>query len=207
MRIIDLTYSIKEDMPVFPGTGQPKLEVAMTMETDGFREKLLTMYSHTGTHMDAPSHMLENGKNLDDFPIHHFVGEALVIDCRAFKEEIPLEHLKQYNLSEIDFVLLKTGWGEKWGTETYFNNFPALTADAAEYLASLHLKGLGVDCISVDRMNNKNFDVHKILMKKDMVMIENLANLHELDGQFTLHVLPLNIYKADGSPIRAIASK
>lgn len=207
MRIIDLTYMIEEDMPVFPGTEKPKLLPELTMEKDGFREKLLTMYSHTGTHMDAPSHMLPDGRNLDDFAVHHFVGEAIVIDCTDIKRDITLEHIKNYDLSEVDFVILKTGWDKKWGTDDYFKDFPALTKKAAAYLASLHLKGLGVDCISVDLMENHDFDVHKILLKENMVMIENLTNLDNLDAGFTLHVLPLKIKQADGSPIRAIAMK
>ena len=207
MRVIDLTHLLEEEMPVFPGTEKPKLISACTMDKDGFREKLLTMYSHTGTHMDAPSHMLDEGKNLDDFAVHHFLGEAIVVDCTDCIKDVSLDQLRKYDLSDVDFVLLKTGWDKKWGTEAYFNGFPALTIEAAEYLASLHLKGLGVDCISVDLMDNHDFDVHKILLKEDMVMIENLTNLDMLDDIFTLHVLPLKIKEADGSPIRAIAIK
>ncbi len=207
MRIIDLTHLLEEDMPVFPGTEKPILLPALTMEKDGFREKLLTMFSHTGTHMDAPSHMIPDGKNLDDFEVHHFVGEGIVINCLEVERDITLDHLKKYDLSDADFVLLRTGWDEKWGTESYFTGFPALTEQAADYLASLHLKGLGVDCISVDLMENDKFTVHKILLKENMVMIENLCNLNKLDGVFTLQALPLKIKEADGSPIRAIAIK
>ncbi len=207
MRIIDLTHTLEEEMPVFPGTEKPKLVCACIMERDGFREKLMTMYSHTGTHIDAPSHMIVDGKNLDDFAVHHFVGNAIVIDCTGYSRDIPLELLKRYDLSEVDFVLLKTGWDKKWGTEHYFKGFPALTEEAAEYLASLHLKGLGVDCISVDLMENNQFSIHKILLKENMVMIENLTNLEHLEEVFTLHVLPLKIKAADGSPVRAIATK
>lgn len=207
MRIIDLSHTLEEGMPVFPGTESPRLEPVCTMAKDGFREKLLTLYSHTGTHMDAPSHMLEDGKNLDDYEVHHFVGQALVVNCIEAEKEISLDMIKAYDLSDVDFVLLRTGWDEKWGSEAYFKDFPALTIEAADYLASLHLKGLGVDCISVDLMESETFDVHKILLNKDMVMIENLRNLSHLDEIFTLHVLPLKIKSADGSPVRAIAIK
>ena len=76
MKIIDLTHTLEEEMPVFPGTEKPKLENACTLNKDGFREKLLTMYSHTGTHMDAPAHMLENGLCLDELDVDHFFGNA-----------------------------------------------------------------------------------------------------------------------------------
>lgn len=207
MRIIDLTHVLNEKMPVFPGTEQPVLKEALTIDDHGCREKLMTMFSHTGTHMDAPAHMLKDGKYLDDFEVHHFVGQAMVIPCDKFEVEIPLEHIKAYDLSDVDFVLLKTGWDKKWGHEDYFKGFPALSESAAEYLASLHLKGLGVDCISVDLMTSKSYEIHKILLEKDMVMIENLTNLDQLSGVFTLQVLPLKIENADGSPIRAIGIK
>lgn len=205
--IVDLTHTLEEDMPVFPGTEKPILHPALTMEKDGFREKLMTMFSHTGTHMDAPSHMISDGKNLDDFDISHFVGQALVIDCRLFKQEIPLGYIENFDYSEIDFVLLQTGWDKHWGREAYFSSFPALSKEAALYLADQNLKGLGVDCISVDLMDNHDFTVHKILLSKDMVMIENLSGLDQMPIEFMLHVLPLKIKEADGSPIRAIGTK
>ena len=68
MKMLDLTHCITLEMPVYPGTEPPRLTAACTMEKDGFRETLLEMYSHTGTHMDAPAHMLPNGRTLDDFP-------------------------------------------------------------------------------------------------------------------------------------------
>ena len=86
MKVIDLTHTIKVDMPVFPGTDQPKLDSASTLEKDGFRETLLTMYSHTGTHMDAPYHVRDKGMTLDKFPADKFVGKALIVDCSDLKE-------------------------------------------------------------------------------------------------------------------------
>ena len=78
MNILDLTYVISPDMPVYPGTEGPTLSPANTYEKDGFKETLLSMYSHTGTHMDAPAHMLEDGVTLDALPASQFIGKALV---------------------------------------------------------------------------------------------------------------------------------
>ena len=77
MKMLDLTHCITPEMPVYPGTEPPRLTAACTMEKDGFRETLLEMYSHTGTHMDAPAHMLPNGRTLDDFPAETFAGLGL----------------------------------------------------------------------------------------------------------------------------------
>ena len=83
MKMLDLTHCITPEMPVYPGTEPPRLTAACTMEKDGFRETLLEMYSHTGTHMDAPAHMLPNGRTLDDFPAETFAGRGFVLDCRG----------------------------------------------------------------------------------------------------------------------------
>ena len=98
MKVIDLTHTIKSDMPVFPGTGQPKLDPASSFEEDGFRETLLTMYSHTGTHMDAPAHVRKDGITLDKLPADKFVGKALVIDCSDLSEgdKIDISYINKY---------------------------------------------------------------------------------------------------------------
>lgn len=86
MKVIDLTHTISETMPVYPGTEQPRLTPANSYEKDGFKETLLSMYSHTGTHVDPPAHLFAGRTTLDAFPVSQFVGRAVVIDCRHLKE-------------------------------------------------------------------------------------------------------------------------
>lgn len=81
MRVLDFTHRIEPDMPVYPGTEPPRLSPANTYEKDGFRETLLSLYSHTGTHMDAPAHLFAHQPTLDALPAAQFVGPALVVDC------------------------------------------------------------------------------------------------------------------------------
>ena len=85
MKVIDLTHTIQEEMPVFPGTEPPALMQAASCEEDGFREILLKLTTHTGTHMDSPAHIFPDGITLDQFPADQFMGRALVIDCRDLK--------------------------------------------------------------------------------------------------------------------------
>lgn len=209
MNRIDLTHVIQEKMPVFPGTEPPEIINACTMEKDHFREKKLTMYSHTGTHMDAPAHMLETGKCLDEFPVDHFMGPALVIDVTMYSGDIPKGYIESFEeaLKTVDFVLLKTGWSKKWGQDDYFEGFPALSKEAASYLSQFKLKGLGVDAISVDLMTSTSFDVHHTLLSQNMVMIENLCHLDLIDDKVMFYALPLQIQDADGSPVRAFCEK
>lgn len=89
MRVIDLTHTISENMPVYPGTEPPVLAGANTYEKDGFKETKLTMYTHTGTHMDPPAHLFSGRTTLDAFPASQFIGKALVIECSDLKRARP----------------------------------------------------------------------------------------------------------------------
>lgn len=205
MKVYDLTHTIKNDMPVYPGTEQPTLTTACTIETAGYRETLLHMFSHTGTHMDAPAHMLLDGAPLDSYGADKFTGTAVVVDCRG-EADISLPLLKRYDLDGVDFVLFCTGWDKKWGTPDYYEGFPCLTADAAAYLASLPLKGVGEDTISLDPCDSADFPNHITLLGADFVNTENLTGLDALIGRrFTFVTLPLKFENSDGCSCRAIA--
>jgi arylformamidase len=209
MKITDLTHVIYSDMPVFPGTEQPILEKANTLEKDGFQEAKITMYSHTGTHIDAPAHMLSNGPYLDNLDIEHFIGNATVLDFsnKAIKL-ISLDSLKPYKekIKNVDFVIIKTGWSKYWGDSKYYEDFPSLDLESARWLSQFNLKGIGIDAISIDAMESTTFAVHKILMPRNIIIIENLTNLDSITNEFfILSILPLKNKDADGSPVRAIS--
>ena len=205
MKVYDLTHTIINDMPVYPGTEQPKLTTACTIEAAGYRETLLHMFSHTGTHMDAPAHMLLDGAALDSYGAEKFTGTAVVVDCRE-QAAITLPLLQGYDLNGVDFVLFCTGWDKKWGSPDYYAGFPCLTADAAAYLAALPLKGVGEDSISLDPCDSVDFPNHITLLGADFVNTENLTGLDALIGRrFTFVTLPLKFENSDGCSCRAIA--
>ncbi|MBQ3567405.1 MAG: cyclase family protein [Anaerotignum sp.] len=209
MKIIDLTQTISEGMPVYPGTEPPKLTIANTHEKDGFRETLISFYSHTGTHMDAPFHIFADRTRLDELPVEQFVGKALVIDCRDAGEggTIGMEYIDKALADEAEFLLFHTGWDENWGTEKYFGEYPVLSMEVCRYLLDSKKKGVGFDVIGIDPVSDGNLTRHKMLFsQRDMVIIENLTNLEKAGGSlFTLAVLPLKYENADGAPVRAVA--
>lgn len=211
MRVIDLTYTIAEDMPVYPGTERPILAQANTIEKDGFKETLLTMFSHTGTHMDAPAHLFPGKSTLDGMPIEQFVGKAFVIDCAGLKEgeRITMEFINRDRAlaDEAEFILFRLGWDKYWGTDLYFGDYPHIDDEVIEFLLESDKKGVGLDVIGIDPIADENLTIHKrLLANKEIVVIENLRNL-ELCGKglFTFFALPLKYLNSDGSPIRAIA--
>ena len=209
MKIIDLTQTISETMPVYPGTEQPKLTVANTIEKDGFRETLLSFYSHTGTHMDAPFHIYADRTSLDALPAEQFVGKALVIDCCDVGEggEIGMEYIDKTLADEADFLLFHTGWDKNWGQEKYFGAYPVVSLEVCQYLLDSGKKGVGFDVIGIDPVSDGNLTRHKILLsQRDIVIIENLTNLDKVgSGLFNFAALPLKYKDADGAPIRAVA--
>lgn len=201
MKIIDLTQMLEDGMPVYPGTEPPIMAEANTIERDGFREKLITMYSHTGTHMDAPAHIFPEGATLDNLPLETYYGSACVLDLPVANPQA-LEKL----IAASDFLLLRTLWSRHWGSENYFGRFPALNTETAEWLTGFGLKGIGVDAISVDPIDSADLPVHRILLGAGLVIVENLTNLDLLPADnFMFSCFPLKIQKADGSPIRAVA--
>ena len=191
MKVIDLTHTIKEGMPVFPGTEPPKLDPASTFEKDGFRETLLTMYSHTGTHMDAPAHVREDG-----ITPYKFVGKAIVVDCNDLSEgdTIDISYINKYKgiIEDAEFVLFKTGWDKYWDTEKYYGKFPVISEEVADYLISSNKKGIGLDVISIEDIESEDLPMHHKVLKNNLVIIENLCNLDQIGSDlFTFCALPL----------------
>lgn len=211
MRVIDLTHTIKENMPVYPGTGTPKLEPANTYEENGFRETLVSFYSHTGTHMDPPAHLFAGRTTLDAFPASQFLGRALVIDCTHLREgeAITMKELRKYGGAEdtVDFLLFYLGWDARWGNDSYFGDYPCIDKEVLRHILDGSYKGIGFDVIGLDPIADENLPRHKALFReKDIVNIENLTNLGQCGTEpFWFVCLPMKIEGSDGAPVRAIA--
>ena len=211
MRVIDLTHTITPDIPVYPGTEPPTFEPASTYERDGFRETLVTMYTHTGTHIDPPYHLFPDRTRLDEFPADRFVGMALRIDCRGIPEGDPItmDRLRPYGdlIRQADFLLFNTGWDSKWGTPEYFGDYPCIDDEVLDLIIERDYKGIGFDVIGLDPVDDTTLRRHHRLFEScDIINIENLCNLDQCgDGLFRFACLPLKIGDCDGAPARAIA--
>jgi kynurenine formamidase len=211
MKTIDLSHTIKDGMPVFPGTESPSIEEIFSHEIHGFQEHRLTVFSHVGTHIDAPAHMIKGAPTLSNMNTDSFIGPGICVDCTTKNSENPqitIDDLIPYEseISESDFVILNSGWYKNWGRDKYFTRYPALTTDAARWLVDFELKGIGVDVISIDSAESGNYEVHQTLLERNIIAVENLTALHLLpDSGFIFSCLPLKYENADGSPVRAIA--
>lgn len=208
MPVIDLTHPIQSNISVYPGDEAPVITTLTSIARDGYQSSRLTLSTHTGTHIDAPAHLLPDTRTLDQFPIDRFLGRAQVIDCRGLRGEISRHHLEPLLVRPgADFILLLTGWDQYWMQDAYLSGFPVLSAEAARWLASFDLKGIGLDALSIDHADSSQLPNHRCFLSQDILILENLTNLAALAGkECQLYCLPLLISGADGAPARVIAS-
>lgn len=161
--------------------------------------------------MDPPAHLFAGKKTLDQFPASQFIGKALVIDCNNLSEgeKITMEQINKYGKTadEADFLLFNLGWDKRWGTESYFGNYPCIDDEVLEYIITGNYKGIGFDVIGLDPIADDNLTRHKKLFEAcDIVNIENLKNLNLCGSDmFWFSCFPLKFKDSDGSPIRAVA--
>lgn len=203
--IIDFTHIIDNGITAYTEDTKPKIKQIATIDNDHYEERSINIFTHTGTHIDSPRHMLKEGKYIDEYKLDDLIGTAVIIDLSHIKEkEITKIDLLIYNeeINKAEFVLIKTGWEKYWCMEEYFNNYPTLTIEAAEYLASFKLKGVGVDCISIGKAEDE-ITLHKIFLEKDILIVENLSLKEKIEGIFKLIIAPLKIKNSDGVPVRA----
>ena len=209
MQIIDLSHEIHNQMTVFGETEKPEIIRKCTIEEDGYNLHELKINSHTGTHVDAPAHMVAGGKYLEDFSLDKFFGKGFMLNAASFCcGEIPLSFLKNYEsqIQETDFLILNSGWHKKWKSYDYQTNYPILSIESAKWLTKFNLKGIGLDYISIDPADSQDVPLHKIILGAEILIIENLNNLDALpESGFQFQCLPLNVNKADGSTSRIVA--
>lgn len=208
MKVIDLSQTISPEMSVFPGSNPPIINQVADIKSDFYMEHKLEFTTHIGTHIDAPGHILEKGEILIDKEVSQYVGSGYVLDVSSVKE-ITVKELKTIEgLEHIEFLLFYTSFGESFGTKAYLGTFPVLNEEALSYILEkgVNLKGIGVDCFSVDTLEPLSLKNHIKILGNGLIIIENLKGLHELiDKIFILSVLPLKVIKIEGSPVRAIA--
>ena len=212
MKIIDLTLTISNKIPTFPGSPQPNFIPWEKIKDDGYNLELLFLSSHTGTHLDAPYHFLEKGAKIHEISLKKLVSNAVLIKSRkksnesVTKTDIQKFEKKHGKIARFSSVIFYTGWQRNLQKKYYFTKNPGLSVSAAKYLASKKVSLVGIDSPSIDLGTDSKFSVHQIFAKKGMLIVENLANLEKIkSSKFHLVVLPLKLKNATGSPDRAIA--
>lgn len=206
----DLSQPFETGMQTFPGDPSVAIESAATLVEDGCRVSQVRCGSHSGTHLDAPSHILPEGDSLDAFPLEQFVFDARVVDCTGLepREPVPPELLPDDDAGEM--VVCRTGWEDHWNTDRYLDHpylSPATANRCVEAGWSVGLDTLNPDPTPTEHASRDEpdgFPAHRAVLGNGLFILENLRNLAGLD-RFRLFAFPLALPDADGSPVRAVA--
>jgi arylformamidase len=202
--VIDISLPIHAHMIVYEGDPgvdiTPRLEIA---RGDAANVSLLSMGSHTGTHVDAPAHFIEGGATVEALPLDVLIGPALVAEVGG-APHIGRRDLEPLPLEGVSRLLLKTRNSALWAKGTFTREFVALDLEGARYLVERGVRLVGIDCLSIEPFYSPGHPVHRLLLGAGMVVLEGL-DLSRVDpGLFELVCLPLPVTGIDGAPCRAL---
>jgi kynurenine formamidase len=202
MKIIDLSHTISHQMPVFPGESSPSIIRDVLPEAIGYVTHRLETNMHTGTHIDAPFHVKSDSTTIDKYSVEKFAGTAIVIDVRGLSS-IAMNPEWEPLFRNHKIVLFNTGYSQKWGTDSYYCDYPEFDVEIAKALVNCGVRIAGFDSPSPDK---DPFDFHTVFLKENRFLVENLTNLDKLVGSnnITFMAFPLKI-EAEASLIRAVA--
>lgn len=205
MKIYDVTVPISAETPVYEGDPQTKIETVMSLEKgDSANVSQICCGVHTGTHVDAPSHFFEGKKRVHELDLEKLIGECLVVELDENVNVIEPEHLEFS--SEIERVLFKTRNSKFWNEKILRKDFTYLSPEAAKELISRNIRLVGIDYLSVDKFDSEDFPAHKILLEKEVVILESLDLREVSGGVYEIICLPLKYIggAGDGAPARTI---
>ncbi|WP_413317133.1 cyclase family protein [Agrococcus sp. 1P02AA] len=215
--IIDLSHPIFRGMPVYPGDPEVATAPATSIAVDGFAVTALQLGTHSGTHVDAPSHSIEGGAVIDEIDPARLVGRARILRVAASDGETIGAAALEQQLAAWDnerIALVHTGWDAHWGTARMLQH-PSVSLELADALLALGVDVLGVDTLSPDlsdmaageaRDEPPTLAVHERWLGAGGLIIENLRGLGDVPGETCeLIALPLRLQALDGSPVRAVA--
>jgi arylformamidase len=211
--VIDLSIPVVNGCTrILPGDFPPKRTSIARIEKDGYSSSVWTLHEHSGTHIDAPSHLLDKGKAVDELSIARCVGKGIALDFRAKPPRYMVQKddivtvLKAERLrtsAQEQILLFCTGYTPKSPPDDPFD-YPALSSEACEYIVKMRAKAVGSDAPAIDHASP--FPAHKILLSNDIAVYENLRNLDRLIHRNFIFVgAPLGLVEGSASPVRALA--
>lgn len=211
--IVDLSHPLEAGMQIYPGDPAVQVAPATSIADDGVLVHHLHLGTHTGTHLDAPSHSIADGETVDRLRLERLIGPLHLVDLTELARPSAPIALAQVarSLAAVPpggIVVFRTDWSERFGSDSYLEH-PYLDAGIAHHLVGAGVSVVGVDTLSPDRTVPAGTDLpfHEVFLGAGGVIIENLARLAQIDpaSQPWIAALPLPLVGLDGSPVRAIA--
>jgi arylformamidase len=207
-KIVDLTLPIYSGAPTMPLDPKCAVIVHHTLDSMRYNITQLIVSTHHGTHVDAPYHFFDNGRTIDKLDLHKCIGQAHIIDLSGIGPRYVITpkdmQLHRDKIIQGSRIIIRTDWWKKYPKKEYFFDGPMVSPELARWFAKIGIFMLGVETPGVNP--EKWEEVHKILLKKEIVIIEGLAYLNKLKGNSVYFIAaPLKIRGRDGSPARAVA--
>lgn len=201
-RIYDISMTIEEGMQVWENAEAKKPHISNVQNHDQGKphESLLSLNVHTGTHVDAPLHMLAGGETIETIPLERLVGPARVLDLTHVGECITRDDLLPFHIQKGERLLFKTSSSF---SEQFLMDFVYLREDGARYLADIGVAIVGTDALGIERAQAE-FPTHRTLMRSGIVIVEGLRLKAVEPGSYWLVVAPLKLTGIDGAPARAL---
>ena len=201
-KIIDISRSLDESTAVWPGdTPFSRKWVMAIPEGCSCNTSTITLSAHTGAHTDAPSHFVQGAPAIDEVPLTKYMGRCRVVHTKH-KDSVRPSDLHGLDLSKCERVLLRTPQAP--ATDAWDDGFTFISKEAAMLLVESGVKLVGIDTPSVDSMNSKTLDAHKILFGGGVAILESIDLSVVSEGDYQLIALPLRIRGGDSSPVRAV---
>ena len=205
--IIDLTRRLEDSMAVFSGHPPVSITRHLTAGKDGRNVEKISMGGHTGTHVDVPYHFIDKGFSSENISLPSICGAVVLVNI-AFKDGKPITvkdiQGKKEKIKTLKKLVVHAHWQQTG--QSYYKDYPTLSADACEWLCDLNIEMLGMDTPSPGPFGQKGDEIHKRLLRENIYIIEGLTNLDRIkEDTFLLVCLPLSIKAMGGVPCRAIA--
>lgn len=198
-KIYDVSMSIQEGMTVYKNKPekQPSFE---TVQNNYVSETRVSLDVHTGTHVDAPLHMVVSGETMESIPLEHLVGPCRVLDLSHVKDGITEEDLEPFNVQEEEFLLLKTANSQE---ESFNPDFIYVKEGAARLLVEKRVKGVGIDALGIER-SQPGHPTHKALFGAKIIIIEGLRLSEVPEGSYFMMAAPIKLIGTDAAPARVV---
>jgi len=203
--LLDISMPLKNGMVHWPGDPAPAIDLLASIEKGSIcNVTRLAMSAHTGTHMDAPRHFVENGITMEHMPLDATVGPCRVIPIED-PQAITRAELERHDPQPGERLLFKTINSERcYQTDDFYDDFVYLSNDGAKFLAQRQVRTVGVDYISIGGFHKDLVRTHLTVLGAGIWVIEGLKLAQVEPGRYELLCLPLLIPGADGAPARAL---
>lgn len=204
MKVYDVSVPLRPDIPTYEGEPGPKLDFRKLLSKgDSATVSVLSLGSHTGTHVDAPSHFLDGAPGVDRLPLDVLVGPAYVAEFGGDTHITAADLDSMAIPADCQRLLFKTQNGRLWNDPDFHSDFIALAPDAATKLVERGMRLVGIDYLSIERFRASPHEVHETLLASGVVILEGLDLRHVPPGRYILVCAPLKVVGAEGAPARA----